>query len=409
MYFKRTITTRISDLLTKFPVVVLTGPRQTGKSTEAWQFTKKGFAYVSLDDLQERELALHDPKYFLQIHSYPLIIDEIQYAPVLMEAIEEIVNRKRLEEGSANGLFILTGSQTFSLMKGVSQSMAGRAAVLEMNCLSSREIQGEEEIPFIPDLEHYHTSFDVTKTSEDLFKKITRGFYPELYNNPALSSQEFYENYIRTYIERDVADLIDPSNKLEFRRFMQLLANMISSPLNYASIATAIGVSSNTIKSWVSILETSGIIFLLQPYSEKKLSKRVVKAPKIYFCDTGLAAHLARVYSASNLEISLLAGPYMENYCICEIRKSYNNNGLNPGLYYYRDSNQNEVDLIIESELKLHLIEIKKGVSFNKGHVKGFQQLSKSALQIGPSCILCNTQKNYALEKDLFVLSCLCI
>lgn len=405
-YINRTIEEQLKQYLAYFPVVILTGPRQTGKSTLVYQMKNEGFSYVSLDSLEERELAQQDPKYFIERYGLPLIIDEIQYAPKLLEVIEEIVNKRRIEQDKSNGLFILTGSQSYSLMRGVTQSLAGRAGILEMMPLSEREIIQKEELPFLPSLNKLTELINPDWKTADVFRRIVRGYYPELYKNPELPERVFYENYISTYIERDVSELIQVTNKLPFKNFMQYLATIISSPLNFENIARAVGVNVKTVKGWISILEASGIIFLLQPYSEDKLTKRIVKSPKIYFCDTGLAAYLARIYSPENLEISAMAGPYMENYVINEIRKSYVNNGQKPNLSYYRDNNQNEIDLIIQENLKLYLIEIKKGISFNQGHIKSFSQLSKSKYEIGPSCILCTTTKNYALEKDRFVLSC---
>ncbi|WP_323088669.1 ATP-binding protein [Allobaculum sp. JKK-2023] len=407
MFYPRTIHHGLEENIRHFPVVVLTGPRQTGKSTEVWKLKEKGFQYVSLDNLDERSLALNDPKFFLTLHPAPIVIDEIQYAPILMEAIEEQVNQRRLEQGDANGMFVLTGSQSFQLMKGITQSLAGRACIMEMTCLSARELQMESDIPFLPGVHCFSRSQE--KSVSDLYQSIVRGFFPELHRNPQLTATSFYDSYIRTYIERDVSDLIQPSNKLLFKNFMEYLASITSSQLNYAVISRAIGIDPKTVQAWISILETSGIIYLLQPYSEEKLTKRIVKSPKIYFCDTGLAAHLAKIYSPDHLAISSLAGAYMENYVINEIRKSYLNCCEPLSMYYYRDNNQNEIDLVLVSNRTLYRIEIKKGVSFNHRHVSGFRQLDHSELSLGPGAILCNTPKPYAIERDIFVLPYSCI
>ena len=403
--YKRTISHQISDLITKYPVIILTGARQVGKSTEVFKFTKShGFHYVSLDNISERQLALQDPVFFIQQHGTPLIIDEVQYAPILMEVIESLVNKKRLEEGNANGMFILTGSQNFSLMKGVTQSLAGRATILNMMPLSYSEIMCKNENPFIPSFESLKKPL-TPLTVNELFKLIVRGFYPELYNNPNLESHVFYSNYINTYIDRDISEIINIKDKMNFHNFLQYIASMTSQQINYADIAKNLGIDSRTVKSWLSILQTSHIIYLLQPYSEYKLSKRITKSPKIYFCDTGLAAHLARIYNPEHLMVSNLAGAFMENYVMNEIMKSYTNNNKPFNAFYYRDNNQNEIDLIIQNNFTLHLIEIKKGSMFTLKHTKGFKQLENSQYETGTSCIICNTEDNYALTNNIYVLN----
>ncbi|MCD7894094.1 MAG: ATP-binding protein [Erysipelotrichaceae bacterium] len=406
--YQRTIFNRIVNSLKHYPVVIVTGPRQVGKSTEVYKLVQVGFHYVSLDNISSRREALEDPEFFIQQHGTPLIIDEIQYAPILMEVIESIVNEKRLKDGNANGMFVLTGSQTFSMMKGVTQSLAGRASILKMMPLSYSEIVGKEENPFLPSLEIYHKAFESINVN-DLYKIIVRGMYPELYKDKDSDTFEYYENYVNTYIDRDVSELINIKDKLAFHNFLQYIATLTSQQVNYSDIAKNIGVDSKTIKSWISILETSGIIYLLQPYSEYKLSKRVTKSPKLYFCDTGLATHLARVNNPEYLMISNLAGAFMETYVMNEIKKSYENNGLKFNGYYYRDNHQNEIDLILIDNMKLHCIEIKKGSMFEKKHVKSFNQLAHSQYEMGTSCIICNTEKNYAINRDILVLSVSCI
>lgn len=407
--YQRTIFNQIVDSLKHYPVVIVTGPRQVGKSTEVYKLTKElGFNYVSLDSISTRNEALQDPEFFIQKHSIPLVIDEIQYAPILMEVIESIVNKKRLEEGSANGMFVVTGSQTFAMMKGVTQSLAGRASILKMMPLSYNEIIGKEEKPFLPSLELLQTKMNFLNVN-DLFRMIVRGFYPELYKDKESDGSKYYENYVNTYIDRDVSELINIKDKLAFHNFLQHMGTLTSQQINCSDIARNVGVDHKTIKSWISILETSGIIYLLQPYSEIKLSKRIVKAPKMYFCDTGLAAYLARVNNSEYLMISNLAGAFMETYVMNEIRKSYENNGRKFDGYYYRDSNQNEIDLVLMENLQLHCIEIKKGSMFELKHVKAFDQLKNSQYQMGISCIICNTENNYAINRDIFVFSVTCI
>ena len=342
---QRTITSTIKQSLEAYPVTVITGARQVGKSTVVYTFTKShGFHYVSLDNIEERNLANTDPKYFIERHGYPLIIDEVQYAPILMEVIEEIVNSKRIKQEKANGLFILTGSQSYELMNNISQSMAGRAAVLTMEPLSQNEINGEEEIPFLPSNDFKKKKNELN--SHELFERIIQGNYPEIYSNPAMNSEMFYQRYVSTYIDRDVNQLINLKDKSRFHSFMQILASLTGQQLNISTISKAVGVTVKTIGDWISVLETCGLIYLLQSYNDVSIVKRITRTPKIYFSDTGLAAHLAKINDASTLEVSAFAGAFMETYVMNEIRKTYLNNGKNFNGYYYRDSNQNEIDLI---------------------------------------------------------------
>lgn len=403
--YQRTIQKQLKEALLNYPVLIVTGPRQVGKSTEVYKLVQShNFNYVTLDDIENRAIALQDPAYFIQQQRIPLIIDEIQYAPILMEVIESIVNKKRLEEGNANGMFVLTGSQTFSMMRGITQSLAGRATILKMLPLSMNEIHQSEEIPFLPSAKLLNKKISPINVN-DLFEIIVRGFYPELYKNRNLNESDFYRNYVNTYIDRDISELIHIKDKVSFHNFLQHLATLTSQQINYSDIARNVGVDSKTIKAWISILETSGIIYLLQPYNESKLVKQISKAAKLYFSDTGLAAYLAKVYDPANLLISNLAGPFMENYTMNEIMKSYSNNNRVFNSYYYRDNNQNEIDLIILENLKIHCIEIKKGSLFNLKHMKSFHQLNNSQYEMGDACILCNTEKNYILEKGVFVFS----
>lgn len=399
--FTRTITKKIVQSLDLYPIIIVTGPRQVGKSTTVYSFTEShGFHYVSLDDINERQLAINDPIFFIQRFDGPLIIDEIQYVPQLLEVIESIVNKRRLN-GGANGSFILTGSQTFQLMQNVTQSLAGRATIFKMLPLSTNEINGQSEEPFTPDVQQNPIKNHFTILS--LFQKIIRGGYPELYNNPNLPSTQFYSDYVATYIDRDVSSLIGIKNRLVFHNFMQMLASLTGSQLNMANLSKQLGVSSPTIKEWISILETSGVIYLLQPYNDVSIAKRIVRSPKIYFTDTGLAAHLAKFYNAENLSVNHFSGAFMETYAIIEIMKSYSNNHLPFDAYYYRDSNQNEIDLILIIDGIIHCIEIKKGANYTLRDVKSFKQLENAQYPLGSHCIISNTEKTYPLSQDIFV------
>ena len=403
---KRTIKKQIELSIKTKPVTLITGARQVGKSTLAYEIKKEyDFNYVSLDDRRERTQAINDPELFLKMHSWPLIIDEVQYAPALFDVIESIVNKQKLETGNNNGMYILTGSQAYELMNGVTESMAGRVSIIRMSPLSSSEIYGKEELKFVIDpvknqerISNYRISVD------ELYKLIVRGMYPELYDKLDINTESFYSNYVDTYIERDVSQLINVKDKMKFQNFMEILASLTGQELVYDTIAKAVGVKVNTIQSWVSVLIAGEIIYLLQPYNELSIVKRIVKRPKIYFNDTGLACYLARLNNEEVLKKSIFAGRFIETYIVNEIKKSYRNNGLKENFYYYRDNNQNEIDLIILENGTLHYVECKSGISFNKSDIKSFRQLDDTKYKKGSSCIICNTDSIYTIDEDVFAL-----
>lgn len=402
---KRTIKELLLNNIKSYPVTLVTGARQIGKTTLCYELTKEfNFNYVSLDDLDNRSEALSDPKFFLAKHKTPLIIDEVQYAPILFEYIESIVNKKRLEAGDANGMYVLTGSQKFKLMKNATESMAGRVGIINMSPLSINETIGRSEIPFKVDLD---TAFERAKykiNPDDLFELIAKGFYPELYRNPDLNVSTFYSNYVSTYIDKDVTDIIDVKNKLLFHKLMQLLASLTGEELVYDNLAKQIGVDKKTIMNWISVLEASNIIYLLQPYYENSLTKRVIKRPKIYFRDTGLACHLAKLGDAKSLAVSHFSGHFVETYVVNEIIKSYENTETYAEFYYYRDNEQNEIDLIIQSNGKLTFVEIKSGMNFNNNSVKGFKALDNTQYTIDTSCVICLNDSIYKINDNVYAL-----
>jgi len=402
---KRTIEKYIVESLDLYPVIVITGPRQVGKSTLVYSLKDTyGFNYVSLDDIDNRRQAIEDPKLFIQFHGYPLIIDEVQYAPGLLEVIESISNQARLNDSKSTGLFILTGSHAFNLMQNVSQSLAGRATIITMNPLSVNEINGKHEEPFHVSVDLLKKKFEY-KDVNQIFKEIHKGYYPELFNQRKHSIEKYYSDYIKTYIDRDITEIINVKDSLKFHNFMQILASLTGQELNYNSISKSVEVDAKTIKSWVSVLETSGLIHLLQPYNDRSINKRVVRSAKIYFSDTGLASHLLRIKDSETLLASNFAGAYMETMVINEIRKSYLNNNKDFNAYYYRDNNQNEIDLILLENAEITMIEVKKGVSFSLSDVSSFKQLAMSQYKIGYSCIICNTEMNYPISRDVGVIS----
>lgn len=376
-----------------------------GKSTLAYEFVKeKGYDYISLDNIEQRKLAIEDPKYFLQLFSTPLIIDEVQYAPILFEVIEEIVNRTRLEKGTANGMFLLTGSQAFSLMNNVSQSLAGRASIIQMQPLSLDEILGRETTPFIPNTSRIKQNPSLVMDVKKVFSLITKGMYPELHKDDK-QIHDYYANYTDTYIDRDISELINLKDKMKFHDFMQMIAASTAQQVNTSELGRRLGVSSHTIQHWLSILEATGIIYFLQPYHDISITKRIVRAKKLYFSDTGLAAYLTKLDHAESLRISNFSGAFIETFVVNEIRKTFLNSKLPFNAYYYRDSAQNEIDLVILFEGKLSLIEIKQGVHFEARDVKAFKQLEASMYPIENRIIICNTLENYPINRDVMAVS----
>ncbi len=402
----RTIKKEIIKSVKNRPVTLITGARQVGKSTICYELKNElGFAYVSLDDIRLREEAINDPELFLEIHHWPIIIDEIQHAPKLFSVIEAIVNKQKMETGSNYGMFILTGSETYELLSGVSESLAGRVSIIRMSPLSMREIKGQEEnIFFFDPLVLAKRSEQFILSTDELFKTIVRGMYPELYANEQLNSETFYADYVATYIERDVSKIINLKDKLKFYNFIEVLASLTGEELIYDKLAKAIGVSLDTIKAWISVLVAGDIIYLLEPYNEISLIKRVVKRPKIYFNDTGLACYLAHLNDEKVLMKSIFKGRFIETYIVNEIKKTFRNNGRKENFYYYRDSNQNEIDLVILENGTLHFVECKSGIKFDKKDAKAFKQLATSSYQIGYSFIVCNTPSLYKIDDLVYAV-----
>ena len=402
---ERTIKKQIVTAIQNKPVTLITGARQVGKSTLCYQLKKElDFNYVSLDDMRLREQATSDPELFLQLHPWPLIIDEIQYVPVLFNVIESIVNKEKLEKGSNYGMYVLTGSQIYELMHGVSESLAGRVAIVRMSPLSMREIQNKEEEAFSFDpIKLAKRSTDFILPVRDLFKRIVRGMFPELWDNKKMGTAFFYSNYVSAYIERDVSQIIHLKDKLRFQNFLEVLASLTGEELVYDKLANAIGVSIETIKSWISVLLAGDIISLLEPYNDVSLVKRVVKRPKIYFNDTGLACYLARLNNEEILMNSIFKGRFVETYIVNELRKSFRNSGNNGKMYYYRDNNKNEIDVVIIDGGLMHFIECKSGIQYTKKDVKSFHHLS-SSYPIGNSFIICNTPSIYKIEDCVYAV-----
>ena len=388
MYIERHLEQQILEASRYYPVVMVCGQRQVGKSTMLHHIMGPGRRYVTLDDGNARRLASNDPALFFETYGYPLLIDEFQRVPSILLEMKKIVDQKALDGEDCNGMFWLTGSQKFQMMQGVSESLAGRVAIFDMASLSAAEIEGRPAALFHPDLDSlrerlkYSRHKDVHQVYEDIF----RGGMPKL-RSTDLDRDRFYMDYINTYIERDIKDLAQVGKLNEFYDFLVFMAARTGQELKYDEIAGAIGVSAPTAKAWVTILERSGVIFILRPYSSN-LTKRLVKTPKVYFMDTGLAAYLCRWPSAETLERGAMDGAFLETYVVTEIVKSYFNAGKPVDLFYYRDIDKKEIDLLIAEGEKLYPIEIKKGKEPAKPD-KNFGVLRQFKKTVEPGIILC--------------------
>jgi len=402
----RTVMDSINRTINTKPVTLITGARQVGKTFLCREISKeRGIPYISLVDRQNRDLAMNDPDAFLKMHGTPLIIDEVQYAPALFESIEAIVDKRKFENGDAYGMYILTGSQAYNLMEGVTQSMAGRVGIIRMSTLSISEIAGREEVPFTPEPESaFKRSSEIGKDLPNIYEDIVRGSYPELHSNPDILSWEFYGDYVDTYVNKDVSQIINVKDQMKFINFMQVLASMTGQELVYENISKSVGIDVKTMKQWISVLIAGDIVFLLEPYSSTSTVKRVMKKPKIFFRDTGLACYLARITDAKTLTASYLKGPMAETYIVNEIMKTYANRRVNAAFYYFRDYNGVEVDLIIQKDGRLNLIECKGGIDYTGEDTKAFSRLGETREPIGSSCIVCMSELPYPVKDGIYAI-----
>lgn len=402
-YIKRHLEEKVISISKNFSAILLTGPRQSGKTTMLKRLSEKegiGREYVTLDDLSARDMAKNDPALFLQIHKPPILIDEVQFAPELFPYI-----KIHIDKYHNPGDFWMTGSQIFRLMRGVSESLAGRVALLHMSPLSQREIEGASALPFTTDLDTLVSECKNIKpaAAPEIFKRLWKGSMPGIVSGRFPDRDIYYASYISTYIERDVRTLSGDIDALKFNRFVTAMAARTSQMLNYSALAEDADIDVATAKAWSNILETLGIIFLLHPYSNNVL-KRTVKTPKVYFYDMGLVCYLTKWTSSEIAEIGAMSGALLENYAVSEIMKSYQNSGKEPYIYYYRDRESKEIDVIIESDGKLHPIEIKKTASPDKRIVKTFGVLDKAPLKIGTGGVLCMAESIGAFDRNHLII-----
>ena len=386
-YIKRTMEKQILKASKNYPVVMVCGQRQVGKSTMLNHIKEKSRKYVSLDDRNARRLAHNDPDLFFETYGYPIIIDEFQKEPSILEKIKDIVDKLSYEGEDNNGLFWLTGSQKFKMMKNITESLAGRVAVFELSSFSQAELNNRTQDLFVPDVENLKNKEYSSLTVQKLYERIFNGGMPKV-NTTNIDREKYYSDYINTYIERDIRELEQVGKLNEFYDFLVYMASRTAQELHYDDIAKSIGVSAPTAKAWVSILERSGIIFILRPYYNK-ITDRLVKTPKVYFMDTGLAAYLCRWPSYEVLANGNMDGAFLETFVVSEIVKSYYNNGKPVNnLYYYRDIDKKEIDLLVVTTESIYPIEIKKNKTPNHPD-KNFSVLKKFNLNIKTGLIIC--------------------
>ncbi|MDD4614731.1 MAG: ATP-binding protein [Caldisericia bacterium] len=400
-YIKRDIENSITKLTKEYACILITGPRQVGKTTVLKHLMDSNREYVTLDDLDERRLAKNDPALFLQLHTLPIFIDEVQYAPQLFSYIKIAV-----DSGASAGDFWLSGSQAFTLMELAQESLAGRVAILHMPSLSQHEIHGTGNCqPFVVELDSLKTRKQINTPADmtEIYQRIWKGSMPGLVSGKYTNRDIFYSSYLQTYINRDVSDLIARVDKLQFQDFIRAATCRIGQMLNVHDIAVDVGVSDDTAKRWLAVLEKSDVIFYLRPYFNNLL-KRAVKTPKLYFFDTGLVAFLTRYTSPEILSAGAINGAILENYVVAEIMKTYQNCGKDCLLWYYRDKDSNEIDMVMESNGELHPLEIKRSVNPGSELVSTFRILDKGTVPRGKGAILCMRPELSAINSENFIV-----
>lgn len=399
-YIKRTLEKIIQEISKDYGCLLLTGPRQVGKTTMLEHLMEgTDRLKITLDDVENRRLAKREPELFLEMHPAPILIDEVQYAPELFSYI-----KIKIDNGANPGSYWLTGSQSFQLMELAQESLAGRTAIIHMSALSQSEIYGNaESSPLSLTLEHLKERKLQKCTPSEMYVRIWNGGMPGHRSGKYKDRDVFYSSYIQSYINRDVADIIPSVDKLVFEDFIRASACRTAQMLNVHDIATDVGVSDDTAKRWLQVLEKSGVIFYLRPYSNNLL-KRTVKTPKMYFFDTGLVAYLTKYSSPEILMNGAINGAILENYVVAEIRKTWLNNAKDCVFHYYRDKDAKEIDLVIESDGELHPLEIKKSLNPGTEIVSAFKVLDKGAVKRGAGAILCLRETLSAIDRNNFIV-----
>ena len=403
MYIRRTLSSYVTRASALFPAVLVTGARQVGKTTLLYELaTAEGInrRYVTLDDPLILALAKDDPALFMQRFPAPVLIDEIQYAPELLPYIKMAVDENRTP-----GMFWLTGSQQFHLMQGVSESLAGRIAIVRLSGLSLREKEGAvTDFPFIP-TNKQSISGKPPLALPDLFREIWGGSYPALAGQviDEAMHQLFYGSYVQTYLQRDVRDLTQIGDELTFLRFIRAAAARTGQLLNLSDLARDADVQPNTAKSWLSILEASGLIWLLQPWYSN-VTKRLVKTPKLYFLDTGLVCYLTRWTSPETAEAGAMSGALFETWVMGQILKSWWYAGQEAPLYFYRDKDGKELDGLLVRDGTLYPLKIKKTASPRRDDIRHFATLNRMGMTVGQGSVICLCQEALPISDSVWSL-----
>lgn len=398
MFFERDLAAVVRECSETFPALLVTGPRQVGKSTLLASAAGPERTVVTLDDPETRRLAKTDPAFFFQTYRPPLLIDEIQYAPELFPFVKMACDRER-----RNGLFWMTGSQQFDMMRNVSESLAGRVAVLDLLGLSSAETaRRPRRGSFLDLLLSGAPPGNAPAEAAAYFRRILRGSFPALWANPRLDATRFFDSYVRTYLERDVRQIVSLEKESAFLSFLRAAAARTAQIVNLADLARDVGVSPNTAKAWLSVLETSGLVFLLRPYS-RNLAKRAVKTPKLYFTDTGLACRLTGWTSPGALLNGAYAGAIFETAAVVEILKSFRDLGRAAPLWFFRTHDGKEIDLLVEADNRLHPVEIKKKAAPSAGDCAAFAAIPAGLR--GTGAVVCFSETRVPVSRDIRVFN----
>ncbi len=397
MYINRTLERALKRTSRQFQVVLITGARQVGKTT-LLRHCGGQRTYISLDDPLVLELARNDPALFLQRFPPPILIDEIQYAPKLLSYIKIAADKN-----NEAGMFWLSGSQQFHLMKGVSESLAGRVGILNLMGFSRVELAGKSDafLPFLPGSSDMNSRLSEMPPMglKKLYEAIWRGSFPDAAITDRKDRNVFYNSFMQTYLQRDVRDLTKVGDEISFLKFLRICAARTGQILSYADLAKDTDIAPNTAKSWLSILQASGIVYLLRPYYSN-LSKRLIKSPKLIFLDTGLCSYLTGWSTPETLESGAMSGQIFETWVIVEILKSYLHSGNSAPLYFYRDRSKKEIDLLIIKDGIAYPIEIKKTASPSARAIKHFNVLENHNIRKGTGCVICLTEKSLPLSAD---------